>query len=159
MHVFWVLYINSKKNSSHSILLLFYIVPASTEAFISSLVQCFRSRLMFVSARVLCCQPSCHQCFHFATIFKFVPASFICFTARDVWQSLGDEFPWYNHSQRKVFSYEIMRHVNLFSNQTPTTKRFSLEGHLRSWKWSVKRGVGNEGEEQGIPEENLKTSL
>jgi hypothetical protein len=48
----------------------FHIVPAITEAFIISLNEVFYSLL--ISVRVLCYQPSCHNCFQLAISFKYM---------------------------------------------------------------------------------------
>jgi len=36
-----------------------------------------------------------------------------CFSAGNNWHSLGEEFPWYNQNQRRLFTYVITGHVNL----------------------------------------------
>jgi hypothetical protein len=36
-----------------------------------------------------------------------------CFSAGNNWHSLGEEFPWYNQNQRRLYIYTITGHVNL----------------------------------------------
>jgi hypothetical protein len=37
-----------------------------------------------------------------------------CFSAANRWQTLGDEFPWYNHNQCGFLGYRIIRSANSF---------------------------------------------
>jgi hypothetical protein len=34
-----------------------------------------------------------------------------CFSARNGWYSLGDEFPWYNHNQCRFCNYQMICNV------------------------------------------------
>jgi hypothetical protein len=68
---FWF---SALKRNSYLIALLFHCFstpfPAITEPFTISWVENFYSLL--ISVRVLCYQPSCHNCFRLAILFKFL---------------------------------------------------------------------------------------
>jgi hypothetical protein len=73
--------------------------------------------LLLIEVRLLCYQPSCHNTLHIAMIFTSV-ANQVSFSAGNRWQSLGDEFSWYNHSKFVLFGCEIICYVYLFSDRS-----------------------------------------
>ena len=57
-----------------------------------------------------------------------------CLSAVNRWQSLGDEFYWYNHNRYRLFGYGIWYHVNLFSDRTSYKETYAY-GTIMSVCW------------------------
>jgi hypothetical protein len=71
---------------------------------------------LFIEIRVLCHNPS-YDNLAIIFIHNSWPPRF-CFNAGHIWYSLGDEFPWYHHNQRRFFSYDSIHYVSLLSNRS-----------------------------------------
>ena len=106
------------------IALFLYTVPATIKVRFIWWNKLFFFLLIFFT--IQSCQPSCHNCLQLANIFKPV--------ATKRWLSLGDEFPWYNCSQFRLFIQEILRHLNCLLKDCrifKSLKQISSQGNFR----------------------------
>ena len=95
--------------------LVFHIVPTTNEAFIISWGELFYS--LPISARVICCQPSCHNCIHLTIVFKSVAAKVLLLRCKRTLINRR-RIASYNDNQCRLFSSGITNHAKLLSDRS-----------------------------------------
>jgi hypothetical protein len=83
-------------------------VTATTESFITSSHRLFDS--VRKNVRVVCYQPSFHNCSHIAIFYKFLAATILLQRwerATFAWRRI----PWCNHNNWRFLSYHIVVHL------------------------------------------------
>lgn len=90
--------------------LLFHIVPAAVQSFVTWWEE-FLSFLLIESMSFVMLHCFFNP-FNLTTILNLWPPGF-WYKAEHNWWSLRDDFFIYNYNQRTFFSYEMIRHLNL----------------------------------------------